>query len=172
MLTILAGREGEKLALRGHAPGWRRRRSANELRAFHESAHGVASWHCGRRIYGLSIVPNLAWQVGKEGEGCVSGGVCWTAPQDDHQPAGPIVIESDRERAARLAIALAAGCRPRWKAALQVIRNVRAQCVAVLQQHRLVLQTLAAQLEAARSMDETQLDAFAARYWKGDARQQ
>ena len=36
LTVLLAGREGERLCLRGSEPGWRRMRRAAEVRSWHE----------------------------------------------------------------------------------------------------------------------------------------
>ena len=55
---LLSGRVAVRLALRGSEPGWRRFRSAQELRAYHEVGHCVSALCSGRHVYELTITPN------------------------------------------------------------------------------------------------------------------
>jgi hypothetical protein len=52
----LAGKAAERRALQGSAPGWRRWRMPEELRAIHEAGHAIAQWARGDFVWKLSIM--------------------------------------------------------------------------------------------------------------------
>ena len=47
VVVYLAGNAAERQALQGSAPGWRRWRTPEQLRALHEAGHAIAQWARG-----------------------------------------------------------------------------------------------------------------------------
>ncbi|MBZ5586749.1 MAG: hypothetical protein LAQ30_32095, partial [Acidobacteriia bacterium] len=67
VVVYLAGNAAERRALQGSAPGWRRWRTPEELRAIHEAGHAIAQWARGDFVWKLSIMVDKNVRVGKSG---------------------------------------------------------------------------------------------------------
>ena len=67
VVVYLAGNAAERRALQGSAPGWRRWRTPEKLRALHEAGHAIAQWVRGDCVWKLSIILDKNVRIGKFG---------------------------------------------------------------------------------------------------------
>ncbi|HTX35410.1 MAG TPA: hypothetical protein VME43_10320 [Bryobacteraceae bacterium] len=149
----LAGNAAARRALQGSEPGWRRLRSGDELRAFHEAGHAVAIWAAGGHPWWLSIVADETVRIGKTG---FEGGVCWGggSPLPPGPCPRPARAESDLRKAAGVCLALclfegAFG----WRPALRIARRLRASTRALVENHWWRVVVLADELMRRRVLD-------------------
>ena len=159
--TILfAGKAAERRSLRGSAPGWRRMRTLDELRAHHEAGHGVAQWVCGLHPWRLSIVPDEGVRMGKTG---FSGG--YAVGGATPEPTGPIErperAESDLRQVARTCSALALLEPPHdWRAALRIAYRLKARARDLVDGHWPLIARLAAELVVRRELAGAEIEAI------------
>ena len=95
-LISLAGKAGERRALRGSGPGWVIPRSAKELICLHESAHAVVAWVLKRHVYSASVEPrpDLKTKDGRSLGGLVTQGIEPGEPPPEH-PDKPYTTDEE-----------------------------------------------------------------------------
>jgi hypothetical protein len=178
LLFLLAGKAAERLALRGSEPGWRRFRTADELRSFHEAAHGLIAASRGRTVYSLSIIPDLKREVGTTGLYIV-GGYCEQGSSPDPLPEGSqrAPLETDEHRAVRIAAIFAMGSGPRpqlqseiaqwlkpgWLDTLSVVREYQRRSEALLAANWFLLVKLSAELLKRQVLNQREIAAILGR---------
>lgn len=95
VVVYLAGNAAERRALKGSAPGWRRWRMPEELRALHEAGHAIAQLARGNCVWKLSIIENKNVRIGRSG---FLGG--YSSAGMTPEPPGPIELPARMERSA------------------------------------------------------------------------
>lgn len=158
VVMFLAGAAAARRSLRGSAPGWKRVRTADEVRAHHEAGHAVALWLQGLYVWELSILVDGSVRVGKT---AVSGGRC--AAGDTPEPPSPIErperIETDLRRAARICLLLAlAEPRHGWRPALRIAHRFRARARDLVEQHWFLIERLAVELAKRRELSGAEVE--------------
>jgi len=151
-ITFLAGAAAARRCLRGSEPGWRRMRTADEVRAFHECGHALARRCAGEFNWALSIIPDDGVRLGKNG---FAGGFSWGGLTPE--PLGPIErparIDTDFREAARICLALSlVEPAPGVRAAILVGNRLRAKTRALVEKEWPLIARLAAELVEHREL--------------------
>lgn len=133
--------------------------------AAHESGHAVVGIAVGWRCHGVTILPEPDVAVGR-GQGYLGGFAAFSdAPsvndmqqRRDHLRKATRPMESDEQTAAQLALQLAL-LEPDfgWRAALRVIRRLRARTEVLVDQNWRKIKYLARELEWRREMTDEQI---------------
>jgi hypothetical protein len=157
-VMFLAGAAAAGRSLRGSAPGWKRVRTADEVRAHHEAGHALALLTQGLYVWELSILVDRSVRVGKT---AVSGGRC--AAGDTPEPPSPIErperMETDLRRAARICLLLAlAEPRHGWRPALRIAHRLRSRARDLVEQHWFLIARLAAELTEKRELGRAEIE--------------
>jgi len=160
VVVYLAGNAAERRALQGSAPGWRRWRTPEELRAFHEAGHAIAQWARGDCVWKLSIIVDKNVRVGKFGYlgGYSSAGIT-------PEPPGPIELpprlDCDLRRAARTCQMLSLWEPPYgWRGAVRVGHRLRERTRELVDQHWHLIEALGGELARRQELDQAQIDAI------------
>lgn len=156
-IISLAGKAAERRALRGTAPGWRRMRTRDEIRAYHEAGHAVARLCAGQYVWKLSIIPDATVCIQETG---ISAGYC--AGGKTQEPTGPMErparAETDLRRAARACLILAITEAPYgWRGALRIAHRLRAQAWELIDQHWPLVARLASELAERGEMNQHEI---------------
>lgn len=163
VVVYLAGNAAERRALQGSAPGWRRWRTPEELRALHEAGHATAQWARGDCVWKLSIIENKNVRIGKSGflGGYSSAGIT-------PEPPGPIELparmDCDLRRAARTCQMLSLWEPPYgWRGAVRVGHRMRARTRDLVDRHWYLIEVLAGELVRHQELNQAQIEAVLAR---------
>jgi hypothetical protein len=154
ILVALAGRCGEHRAMLGSGPGWIRRRSADERRAFHEASHLVMAHLVGWHSSNVSIVPDEDTKVGSGH----AGGVCVVHQGEpaDHGPRRPAAEqETDEREAAKLAMLLGG---PGWRGTLRTVRALRHKTSTLIDSSWPLVQRVTQALLRERTLDQAAIE--------------
>lgn len=156
----LAGKAAERRALQGSAPGWRRWRTPEELRAHHEAGHAIAQWARGDFVWKLSIMVDKNTRVGKSGylAGFSSAGVTPAPPGPIEFPAR---VDCDLRNAAGDCMMLSL-CEPPygWRGAVRAAHRLRARTRDLVEQHWPLIAALAGELVRHQELDRAQIEAI------------
>jgi len=163
VVVYLAGNAAERRALQGSAPGWRRWRTPEELRALHEAGHAIAQWARGDCVWKLSIIVDKNIRIGKSGYlgGYSSAG---TTPE----PPGPIELparmDCDLRQAARGCQMLSL-CEPPygWRGAVRVAHRLQTRTRNLIEQHWHLIEVLGGELVRHQELNQVQIEAILAR---------
>jgi hypothetical protein len=164
VLIALAGNIAEHH--HGTDPGWQRWRSADQLKAIHESAHAVVAHVLQWTVFEVSIVPDPTVRVGK-GEMFHSGGfTSWgstphaKATSSGGRSAGRCM--SDREWAVALCGLLSGSISGdvSWRAVLRSARTLRGKTQRLVAVHWPLILKLAEQLEKRKQLDQAEISAI------------
>ncbi|HUA60622.1 MAG TPA: hypothetical protein VML19_17795 [Verrucomicrobiae bacterium] len=163
VLVSLAGIVAQKRCRRGSAPGWRRLRSADDKRAFHESGHAGISHCLGRHVYSLSIRPQPDIRVGNRQflAGVCCQGLTLEPPAELYAKRdGPLDrdLRSVAKSASMLAVSLPG--RDGWRKTLRVARELRGQCELLVEWLWPLIAPLADRLAVAGVMDQEEIAKF------------
>lgn len=158
VVVCLAGNAAERRALQGSAPGWRRWRTPEEMRAHHEAGHAIAEVARGCYPWKLSIIANKSVRIGKSGflGGYSSAGIT-------PEPPGPIKLparmDCDLRQAAR-ACQMLSLCEPPygWRGAVRAAHRLQARTRDLVEQHWHLIAALAAELVWHQELDRIQIE--------------
>ncbi len=158
VVVYLAGNAAERRALQGSAPGWRRWRTPEELRALHEAGHAIAQWARGDCVWKLSIIIGKNVRIGKSGflGGYSSAGITPLPPGPIELPAR---MECDLRQGARVCQMLSLWESPYgWRGALRVARRLQARTRDLIEQHWYLVEMLAGELVRRQELDREQIE--------------
>lgn len=156
----LGGYAAEHRALYG-APGtvWRRLRSRDELKAFHEAGHAVVALCFDRYVFGLSINPDSAVKIGNSG---TLGGFALIGRNPEPCSSDtPDRLRSDRQSVALFASLTEA--QPNWRSTLRTVQAWRAEVRALIDEHWLLVASLAGALLEKRTLNQSDIAAIVGR---------
>ena len=163
VVVYLAGNAAERRALQGSAPGWRRWRTPEELRAIHEAGHAIAQWARGDFVWKLSIMVDKNVRVGKSGYmgGFSSAGI---TPEPPGRIEFPARVDCDLRNAASDCMRLSL-CEPPygWRGAVRVAHRLQARTRDLIEQHWLLVELLAGELVRRQELNQAQIEAILAR---------
>jgi hypothetical protein len=158
VVISFAGKMAERRALQGSAPGWRRWRDRDELRAFHEAGHAIAQRAAGRYLWRLSILTNKNVRVGMAGTlgGYASAGFTPEPPGPEELPER---LDCDLRSAARACQILSLCEQPHgWRGALRAARRLRERSRNIIEQHWQLVVLLAGELHRRQELDRGQIE--------------
>jgi hypothetical protein len=158
VVRMMAGLSAERRALQGSEPGWVRRRTRDELRAYHEAGHATAAWVFGLYTYKLSIVRQPSVKVGRTGivGGFAHSGERPEAPTDYTLPAE---METDLRRAAHDCLALSlVDPSYGWRSAVRISHRLRAQTRALVDRHWYQIIALADELAKRKELGQAEIE--------------
>ena len=159
-ICFLAGPAAGRRCRQGSAPGWRRYRTWDEVRAHHEVGHALAGHFCGRFIWELSIIEDRTVHLQKTG---YAAGHTWIGLTPE-----PPAEHPRRERAETDFRLAAQACRVLtlveppvdWRGALRIAHRMRAQARALIDGHWPLVMALAEELLRQRELNQSQIARF------------
>lgn len=158
VVVYLAGNAAERRALQGSAPGWRRWRTPDEMRALHEAGHAIAQWARGDCVWKLSIIVDKNVRIGKSGYlgGYSSAGITPEPPGPIEPPAH---MDCDLRRAAHTCQMLSLWEPPYgWRGAVRVGQRLRARTRDLIHQHWHLIEALASELVRHQELNRAQIE--------------
>ena len=163
VVVYLAGKAAERRALQGSAPGWRRWRTPEELRAHHEAGHAIAEVARGCYPWKLSIIVAKNVRIGKSG--CLGGySSAGITPEPPAAIKLPAQMDCDLRLAAR-ACQMLSLCEPPygWRGAVRVVHRLQARTGDFVEQHWHLIALLAGELVRHQELGQAQIEAILAR---------
>lgn len=145
VMIALAGLIAERRSLRGVEPGWRRFRTALEVKAYHEAGHATAAALLGQGVAYIDVIsrPDLG-----------RGGICLHSCDPSNALSATDLekpYDSDHAQAVRLAFLLAP--ESGWRAALRTVHELRTRTESLIEANWSHVTALAGELERRGSMD-------------------
>jgi hypothetical protein len=163
-VIALAGLIAQRDCLKGSEAGWVRMRPWDEVKAFHESAHGVIASVYGH-VARLTIIPD--GDAGYEGlcthnspENVAALAAQSTSEREAATATPARKILSDRQTAAGYCMALAT--EPTWRAALAEYRRLKAQAESLVSERWPVIAKVATVLLWRRELSYDDFEALIA----------
>lgn len=153
IMIALAGRIGERRALRGSEPGWVRVLTPQQLICHHEAAHGVVAVLLGWHVYELNLHPDPALKVET---GAPVLAFCSTGTKAERPVCNDCVWNSDGRTVALFSL-LAAPAPGGWLGAIRVIHKLRAEVAGLIEKYWFEITVLAWELERHGELDREQI---------------
>jgi hypothetical protein len=158
VMISLAGKAAERRCLRASAQGWRRMRTADEVRAHHEAGHAVAAVVHGQYVWRLSIIRDESVRVQQTG---ISMGHCIRG----HTPEPPGLIkrsaraDTDLHQAAKACLFLAIAEPPYGvRAAMRIAHRLQVRTREMVEQHWPQIARLASELMERRELGSSEIE--------------
>lgn len=159
VMIALSGPIGERMAVAGSEPGFKRRRTAEELTAHHEASHLCMAAACGRHCYSGTIVPDRSVRIQKtsySGGFAQYGALPVQSDESRRITASRTWHETDFRTAARYCQLLAG--RTDWRATLAVLRRLNAQTTRLIESNWLFVVMLAGELLRQKTLDQAAIE--------------
>jgi hypothetical protein len=155
-MIFLCGPAAERRCRLGSAPGWRRRRTWDEVRAHHEAGHALGHL-LGRHIWALDILEDQSVRIQVSG---FAAGSTWvgSTPEPPAERPHHTVAETDLHLATKACGALALlEPPPHWRASLRIAHRLRAEARALVDANWYLVMALAEELLRHRELNQQQI---------------
>lgn len=156
VIISLAGNAAERRARRKDSKGfalWIR--SADHLRALHESGHAVAAIALGHHVYSATIAEDQAVKVG-HGH---SGGTVWCGSSPEAPPVAdqkPERVPSDGEEISRQCLLLSTDLS--WRGALRTMRDLRELSRLIVDRNWIAIVAFSELLMKCKTLNQEQVE--------------